>query len=94
MNNGQKRDMVTRAVVPIIGEKAWVCKNEHKYMAPVAWRYVLQIALGQAVTSGPMCPLCFLNWAAFACPSWPEGMAMSEAVEQGLLNPVVLGELA
>lgn len=82
-----------KASVPLLGAQKWQCRNGHNYTAPQAWRYVLQVAPDQGLQSGPMCPVCFLNWATFANPAWPDGMTMEEAVGRGLLNPAVLGEL-
>lgn len=84
---------IMKTPIPVLGEKKWTCRNGHSYAAPVAWRYVIQVGPDQGLQSGPMCPWCFLNWATFANPSWPEEMTINEAVEQGLLNAAVLGEL-
>lgn len=78
--------------VPLLGAKEFTCKNGHTYKAPQAWRFVMPITPQQNLTSGPMCPMCFLDQIAFANPSWEKGLTLNEAVATGVLDKRVLQE--
>lgn len=76
--------------VPLLGAKQWKCNAGHVYTGNLPFRFSLPIGPQQALTSGPLCPVCLLDWMAFTFPAWDANLTMEEAVAAGELNPRVL----
>ena len=68
----------------------FVCKAGHEYESPSAWRPMFPAGGGQLIQGPPSCPECVFSFLGYSFPSWPAGMTMEMAVEQGLLHKAVL----
>lgn len=72
----------------ILGGRKFTCKKGHEVISVTgeSFRIHLEIGSGMTLKSGPICPICALDFMAFKFPQWPADETIEEAIANDHLN--------